>query len=332
MHGVAACDARVSADARQHRDWHGDGNAVRQENIMKPTLPLACAVIAASMLGTGCDQNTARGDYPDRTEETRIRADDLRRDASQRNQAIDREYDDRATASAFRATQIKAKAKHDRDEIDLERERDTAPLIAKQKEAKAKAEREREQIKTDTDLKLKDLGGAEADKAKADSDKALAEADQRAAVAVASVADDITKANLKAQKAKAVVDEREAKELAEADRELAEAKAKTRERKLAVDADLAAQLDKLEKEGKSRVEKTRSTEADIQQRDQRITQKIRDDLDRDKARNGAVSIDTRDGVVVLRGTVPSEEDRRTLVGKVNKVDGVVRVDDRLSVR
>jgi osmotically-inducible protein OsmY len=323
---------RAESTAPRGAVWHGDGRAGRQENDMKPTLPLACAVIAVSLISTGCDQQTARGDYPDRTQETRIRADDLRRDASQRNQAIDREYDDRATASAFRATQIKAKAKRDRDEIELGRERDTAPLVAKQKEAKAKAEREREQIKADTDLRLKDLGGAEADKAKADSEKALAEADQRAATAAASVSDDITKVNLKAQKEKAAIDEREAKELADVDRELAEAKAKARERKLAVDADLAAQLDKLEKEGKSRVEKTRSAEAETQERDQRITQKIRDDLDRDKARNGAVSIDTRDGVVVLKGTVPSEEDRRSLVGKVNKVDGVVRVDDRLSVR
>lgn len=299
---------------------------------MKPTLPIASAVIAAALIVAGCDQQTARGDYPDRTEETRIQADAIRKDAAQRKEAIDREYDEKATANAFRASQVKAKAKRDREEIELEREREVAPLAAKQKEAKAKAEREREQIKADSELKLKDLGGAEADKAKAERDGKIAEAEQRAAAAVAEVADDITKAGLKAQKAKAVVDEREAKELAEVDRELAEAKTKVRERKLAIDAETNDRLAKLEKDSKTRVEKNRTAETQTLERDREITQKIRSDLDRDQARGGTVSIDTRDGVVVLKGTVPSEEDRRTIVSKANKVDGVVRVDDRLSVR
>ena len=66
--------------------------------------------------------------------------------------------------------------------------------------------------------------------------------------------------------------------------------------------------------------------------DTAITTKLKADILADEAlRHGKISVTTNNGVVVLTGTVPSEAARQKAVQLTRTQDGVMRVDDKLTV-
>jgi osmotically-inducible protein OsmY len=301
-----------------------------EKSPLKPLVFRIFIGLAATFVLGGCDLNTSRGEYPDRTPETRVRVDAIRDDATLQKKAADREYDEQMNASAFRNKQVNEKARLERDQVDITRDQATIPLVAKQNIAKARAQREREQIAATTDLKLKSSTGDQAAQIMADAASKYAEAELTAAAEIASAANHITAAEAEARQEKADIDAREGVQLSDIVLEQNEAKRKQRQRTLEIDTQTANQLDRLGKDSARRVEQARADDARSADRDREITSKIRDAIASDRTRDPVVKVETKDGIVTLSGTAPSETDHRIIVGKANKTSGVVRVDDRIN--
>ena len=66
--------------------------------------------------------------------------------------------------------------------------------------------------------------------------------------------------------------------------------------------------------------------------DARIAAAVRDHLDRQGQPTKGVTATAYDGVVSLTGVVANETVRRDLVIATGKIDGVVRVNDELTLR
>ena len=66
--------------------------------------------------------------------------------------------------------------------------------------------------------------------------------------------------------------------------------------------------------------------------DARIAAAVRDYLDRQGQPTKGVTATAHDGVVSLTGVVANETVRRDLVIATGKIDGVVRVNDELTLR
>jgi hypothetical protein len=323
--------ARLAQRARRNCTEPTSNAIPPEETIMKHASFILPAALGTILAITGCNDG-ARSDYPDRSQETRARTDSIRQDADRRNAAIDRELEERKTALGFQAKQVSDKAKVEREQIALEADQTIAPLKARRDEAAAAAKRERERIETEGDAKLATVSGDEATKIKADVETRKAEAARKAAETAAETgaAIDREKSNAAAKVAK--IDEREAKELAEISRQRSEAERQARERKLAVSVETTNKLDEVGEESAERMEKRRKELAAASDKDREINDAVRKDIDRRGDSVKGVTVATSGGVVTLSGAVPNETVRRELVSDVSKVNGVVRVDDRLAVR
>jgi osmotically-inducible protein OsmY len=304
---------------------------------MRPTLSILVPVLATGLIlaTAGCDQQSARSDYPDNTPQTHRQVDEINNDATARKAAIDKRYDDTATAIAFHRGQISDKAKADRAKIALDHDRDVAPLTAKRNATKVKYDAQKQEIATALDKKQKDNTAEEAPKLQADAASQTADVDRKETAEFVSIDQDIRSADDTAAKKKNDVDAQEAKDLADCDRQLTEAKNQARADKLAVDKDVNSKLASVESDSKSRMDKSHTAEDRSNESDRKISAAVRSDLDDDKSvagKSSDVAITTKDGVVTLSGTVPSDYDRHAIITKAGKTSGVKSVQDQLSVR
>ena len=282
----------------------------------------------AIVLGiTGCDDGSARSDYPDHSQETKAAADAIRSDRERREQAIDRELQQTNTSLAFTRQQNADKARLERERITLERDQKLQPLEAQKADVEAKAKRDCERVDQETAAKLATVNGEEAAKVRAEGDRQIAEIKSSAATKTADVNGNIRTAKQDGATRLAHVDEGEAKEQAALDAKRIEAENKAREARLVVASETTEKLDRLAKDSAQRQEKTNALSAS----DERITSAVRQDLARHGEHAQGVTIATDQGVVVLGGTVPNESVHREIVTDAGKIKGVVRVEDRIAV-
>lgn len=77
---------------------------------MHRSLPLSSTLAALAVLvfaGAGCDGRHTADAYPDRSTESRNRADAIRSEGDQRKIAVERERQEKTAAERFRATQVR---------------------------------------------------------------------------------------------------------------------------------------------------------------------------------------------------------------------------------
>lgn len=294
---------------------------------MKPTHLLIVPALAILMGFTGCDNGTARNDYPDRSQETKAEADAIRSEGDRREQLIDRDLQQTKTSLAFAKQQNADKARLERERIKLERDQKIQPQEAKKAELEAKAKRECERIDKDAEAKATNAGTEEAAKIRAEAASRAAEVKNENAKEVAEIDADIRAAKQAADMRLANVDEGEAKEQAAIDAKRIEAENKARDERLKVATQTNEKLDRLAKDSADRRERQGSRAAT----DDRITSAVRQNIARHGERAQDVKIATDNGVVVLSGAVPNETTRREIVKDTEKVSGVVRVEDRIAV-
>ena len=304
---------------------------------MRPSLSILVPILATGLIlaTSGCDQQSARSDYPDTSPQTHRQVDEIQADATARRAAIDKRLDESTTAIAFHRGQISDKAKADRAKIALDHDQSVAPLTAKRESTKVKYDAQKQEIATALEKKQKDNAAEEAPKLQADAASQTAEVDRKQTAEYVSIDQDIRSADDTAAKKKNDLDAQESKDLADCDRQLTDAKNQARADKLAVDKDVNSKLASVEGDSKSRADKAHAAEDRSSESDRKISAAVRSDLDDDKsvaAKSSDVGISTKDGVVTLTGTVPSDYDRHAIITKAGRTSGVKSVQDQLSVR
>lgn len=299
---------------------------------MKPVHHFFIVPALALALGlTGCNDSTARSDYPDQTQETKAEADAIRRDGDQREAVIERDLQQNLTALSFAQQQNATKAKLERERIALERDQKVQPLEAKKADVEAKAKRDCERIDQETAAKVAAANGDEAVRLKADAATSVAEVKRDASVRVAEIDADIRAANQAAQTRITNVNEGEAKEQADIAAKRAEAERTAREAKLKVKSDTTAKLDRVGKDSAERRDEQRTRDAETRETDARITSAVQKDIAKHGESVRGVTVATERGVVVLSGAVNNDTVKQKVVSDAQRVSGVVRVDDRIAI-
>lgn len=280
---------------------------------------------------TGCNDSTARSDYPDRSTETRAEADAIRRDGERREEIIDRDLQQTLTSLAFAEKQNADKAKLERERIEIDRDRKVQPLEAKKAEVEDKAKRECAEIDRETEAKVATVAGDEAAKIKADAASRNAEIKRDSTARVAEIEADIREAKQASQARLANVTEGEAKEQADIAAKRTDAERKAREEKLKVKSDTTAKLDRVGKDSAERRDEQRARDADVREKDERITAEVQKDIARHGDSARGVTVTTDNGVVVLGGAVKNDAVRQQVATNAQRISGVVRVDNRIAV-
>ena len=299
---------------------------------MKPVHLFIIVPALAIALGlTGCNDSTARSDYPDQSQETRAEADAVRRDGERQEEIIVRDLQQNVTALSFAQQQNATKAKLERERIALERDQKVQPLEAKKADVEAKAKRDIERIDQKTEAKVAAATGDDAPRVKAEAASSIAEVKRDAAERVAEIDADIRSANQAAQKRITNVNEGEAKEQADIAAKRAEAERTAREAKLKVKSDTTAKLDRVGKDSADRRDEQRTRDAEARETDERIKSAVQKDLARHGESARGVTVNANNGVVVLGGAVNNDAVRQKVVADAQRISGVVRVDDRIAV-
>ena len=202
--------------------------------------------------------NGSRTKYPDATQETRMRADEIRADGQRRTEKIEADLAQLEHALDFRATQTQTIAARDRDQAILERDKENMPLVAEDTEAKAAADREKNRIDEELNAKTKQVDGPEADRLRADAASRKAELERKRTADLANTSAKREKIETAAREKKTTIDEREAKDLAAIKSERENAQLKARADRLAVEADVNKRLNDMAEDSKKRMDKART--------------------------------------------------------------------------
>lgn len=285
-----------------------------------------CLLVLALGLG-GCATSHAR--YPDPTQETQIRADEIRAESARSQEKITTDVAQLERALDFRANQTKTTAIHEREQIVLERDREAQPLGAEEREAKDASEREQARIDAELAAKLKAVDGAEAERLRAEAVSQKAVIEQKRTEDVAKSSAKRAKLDEKMREKTVAVDEREAKGSDEIMREREEVRRKARADRLVVENDTTKRLSEVGKDSKKRMDASSETAGDRLQQDRKVDQDIRGILDRDRDQTKDVSYETSRGVVTITGSIADDKLHRDMVSRISRIDGVVSVDDRI---
>ena len=286
----------------------------------------SCLLALAIGLGS-CAMDHAR--YPDPTGKTRIQTDDIRAQASRRQDKIDTDLAQQERTLDFRVNQTKATATREREQLLLDRDQEVQPLTAEAREAKEATIREGTRIDAELETKLKTADGTETDRLRTEATSRKATIDLKRSEDAAKLEAKRAKAEAKLREKTISADEREAKNLDGIERERDELVRKARADRLEVDAETAKRLDEIAKDGKERMETSNAVAHDRLRQDREVDKAIRSTLDRDREASKNVSFTTRKGVVTLDGTFADEQVHRDLISRIYRIDGVVSIEDRL---
>ena len=299
-----------------------------------PTIRFTGGLLSVALLGClalpGCFGD--RADLPDPTNETRIRAEEIDKDIDRRQEAERAELARREQELAFRAEQTKAKALNDVEQSELQRDRELAPLADEEKRLDAERDQHIAAAKAERDEKLRTAAGEDADRLRADADARLAVLAQEDAQRKSQLAQKRSDLLAKERERSAGINAKRDEELANIAREREQVRLDHRERMLAIERDRTSRLDALAKDSKGRMDETSQKQNEALERDRGIAHGVRKALDEDRSASADVSYAVSAGIVTLKGSVTDEARRSAIVQRVGKVDGVQRIDDRLTVR
>lgn len=299
---------------------------------MKPFSLLLVPALVGALAIMGCHEQSTRSEYPDHSPQTKAQADALHQEAERRDQVIERDLQQRMTTLGFEEKQVVDKAKQDRDQIVIDHDQTIQPLKLHQQEAKSAAEREELRIATEMKSQLATVNGDEATRVKTAADSKVADVHRTSAETIADDEAKIVKAQQKVNEKIAKIDEQEALKKADISKKRLAAEHQAREDHLKVSIDTTDKLDGVGKNSAALVKQERTQVQKNTKEDARIAAAVRDNLDRQGAQTKGVTVTANGGVVELTGVVANETVRRDLVIATGKVDGVVRVDDQLSIR
>jgi hypothetical protein len=201
----------------------------------------------------GCNERTT-SEYPDHSQETKNRVDNIRRDADSQYLAIERKLNDKLTALGFEEKQTMDAAKNERAKVKLERDKTIEPLLATQKEVKAEAESEIERIDKELAANVVNAGETERKKLTADAEKEKADIKQEATKEIADAEMKIKNAKRDAEEEVVEINANEREKLAELARQRSEAERKAREEELQISIDKNKKLTEVAKDGAKRPE------------------------------------------------------------------------------
>ncbi len=298
---------------------------------LRPTSTALSVGLLSLALGLGgCWMD--RTSYPDTTQQTKIRADEIHADTARRTATVDADLARREQAYDYRVTQSKERAVRERSEITLTHDRKLEPLQAEDVAAKGVSTREQARLDAELAAKLTVVDGPEAAKARADTTSAKAAVVATETAAIAKITAEREEHFTKARDQRTAADSREAKELADIQAEREETIRTARADRLAIENDAAKRLDGMAKDSKERMTDLSESEATTLEKDRQIDQAVRSSLDREREHNAQVAFRTKSGVVTLTGTIANEATRTETVGRISKLSGVNSVNDQLTLR
>jgi len=119
--------------------------------------------------------------------------------------------------------------------------------------------------------------------------------------------------------------------LVDTQRNIDEFTRESRQKQLEIDKETSNALTELSKDSTKRITKSHETTAAQLETDRRITKDLSAELDREQGTYNTTTVTVKDGVVSLRGDVPSESARTAANTRATQTKDVVRVENRLRV-
>lgn len=215
--------------------------------MTSPTL-LSATLIATMMLGVGCNDSRTT-DYPNSTPETTRRVDDVKRNARDQKDAIDKSYDEVSQNIDFRERQIRERYKADRATLKVEVEKELAMRASKRLDAETKGKAAKDKIDADVATRLVDAPADQVAQIRAAAAAEKAELDRELATTIAPLQSDVDRSNVGATQRKADLDLKEANELSELAKERNKAREEMKLKRIAVDRWTTDELSKVNDEG-----------------------------------------------------------------------------------
>lgn len=182
----------------------------------------------------GCGQSRT-SDYPDHSENTAKRVDEIRRYASNQKDAIDAEADRLSTKLDFDERQIRQEYKADRQEFINAAEKKAAERNARIHDIKVQARHDKAVIDAETTDKLKTSPQGKAAGIQIDAADRKAAIDREAADKLAEINGDFERSKAENIQQRLELDLEESREISALERERSKVRNETREKKLKVD-------------------------------------------------------------------------------------------------
>jgi len=213
---------------------------------MKSPVLLSATLIATMMIGVGCNDSRT-SDYPNATPETARLVDDVKRNARDQKDAIDKSYDEVVQNVDFRERQIHERYKADRATHQIDVEKETALRTNKRRDAETKAKVDKDKIDAETTTRLVDAPADQVAQIRAEALAKKADIDRALVTTVAPFQTDMERNDVRISQRKAELDLKEVREVSELEKERSKAREDMKLKRIAVDRWTTDELAKVNK-------------------------------------------------------------------------------------
>lgn len=214
---------------------------------MKLTIVVCSALLSTAFMLGGCN-STRTSDYPDRTPETTRKVDDIKLNARDQKDAIDKNYDEKSNNLDFKERQIREKYKIGREAYGIKAGKSNSDHIAKRSDIESQAKFDKVKIDADASDKIKTSPAEDEAKIRTEAISRKAEVDSNSTKKLASIASDNEVGEAKIRQYNMEKDLAEAKEMTALEKERAQARDEMRTKKVEVDKWTTDELNKVNKD------------------------------------------------------------------------------------
>jgi len=221
---------------------------------MKPIIIAFSAILFSTFLFCGCTTSRT-SDYPDHTPETTRKVDDIKLNARDQKDAIDKKYDEKSNNLDFRERQIREKYKADREAYSIKSGKSNVDRVAKRRNIEVQANFDKDKIDADAAEKLKSSPAEDEAKIKAEAISRKAEVDSNATNSLAPILSDTDADDAKMKQHHLEQDLAETKEMTALEKERTQARDEMRLKMVDVDKWTHEELGKVNKGAENKTNK-----------------------------------------------------------------------------
>lgn len=221
---------------------------------MKPIIIAFSAILFSTFLFCGCTTSRT-SDYPDHTPETTRKVDDIKLNARDQKDAIDKKYDEKSNNLDFRERQIREKYKADREAYSINAGKSNVDRVAKRRNIEVQANFDKDKIDADAAEKLKSSPAEDETKIKAEAISRKAEVDSNATNSLAPILSDTDADDAKMKQHHLEQDLAETKEMTALEKERTQARDEMRLKMVDVDKWTNEELSKVNKGAENKTDK-----------------------------------------------------------------------------
>jgi len=200
---------------------------------MNPIVACSVLLFSAFLLGGCTDSRTS--DYPNRTPETTRKVDDIKLNARDQKDAINKRYDEKSNNLDFSERQIREKYKADREAYSISAGKSNTDRVAKRRNIESLSKFDKDKIDADVAEKLRTSPAEDEAKIKADAVSRKAEIDSNTTNNLAPILNEMDADDAKMKRHQLEQDLSEAKAITALEKERSQARDEMRLKMVDVD-------------------------------------------------------------------------------------------------